>query len=87
MKDRMWKMMLLLFILGNIVFIYIFYGNKEIGLDNYRFDKAIVYFANEKTEYDIKGWRDYDGDQLQITLHDGTIILAHSNNILLVKTK
>lgn len=79
------KLVIILVLLVSIVSLTA--CNKEIGLDNYRFDKAVVYFAGEKTEYEIKGWRDYEGDQIQITLKDGTVILAHSNNVLLIKTK
>lgn len=49
----------------------------------YNFKKVHVCEAGKC--YEIKNWRDYeDGDQLQVTLEDGTVLLLHSTDCALV---
>lgn len=51
---------------------------------NYKFDKAYVKIGEEWRDLDIKAWRDYDdGDQIQITLEDGSVLVVHSVNCIL----
>lgn len=60
--------------------------NKVIFDTNYSFDKAIVVIGTERYEYDITEWTDYEGEQLQLKLTDGSIILVSSYNTILVST-
>ena len=60
--------------------------NKTIFDTNYTFDKAIVVIGTERYEYDIDEWKDYDGEQLQLKLTDGSTILVSSYNTILVST-
>lgn len=60
--------------------------NKAIFDTNYTFDKAIVVIGTERYEYDITEWTDYEGEQLQLKLTDGSTILVSSYNTILVST-
>ena len=45
---------------------------------NYRYTHAYVKIGEEWKDLEIKSWHDYDGEQLQITLNDGTVMLVSS---------
>ena len=60
--------------------------NKTMFDTNYTFDKAIVVIGTERYEYDIAEWTDYEGEQFQLKLTDGSIILVSSYNTILVST-
>ncbi|PYG84904.1 hypothetical protein LY28_03525 [Ruminiclostridium sufflavum DSM 19573] len=59
--------------------------NKDIIDTNYTFKKAIIVIGNEKIDVNIKQWRDFDGDQMQVTDEHGQVYLTHSANVLLLK--
>ena len=60
--------------------------NKQVVDWNYKFDKARVKLGEEWVDLKIKTWADFeDGDQLQLTLTNGTVMLVHSNNCVLYK--
>lgn len=59
--------------------------NMDIIDTNYTFDKCITYIGDEKLEIEIKTWRDYEGEQIQIEAKDGTIYLVSINNSVLIK--
>ena len=60
--------------------------NKQVMDWNYKFDKARVKLGEEWVDLKIKTWADFeDGDQLQLTLTNGTVMLVHSNNCVLYK--
>lgn len=59
-------------------------GNQQIFDTNYTFTKAYVKIGEEWCDLEIKTWRDYeDGEQLQLKLQDGTVLLVHSANCIL----
>lgn len=59
-------------------------GNKQIFDFNYEFNKAYIKIGEEWVDLEIKSWKDYeDGEQLQIILHDGTVLLTNSFNCIL----
>ena len=61
------------------------FSNKDIWDTNSVYDYAIVAFPDGETKtIKIKKWRDYEGEQLQITADDGTIYLVSSINCVLV---
>ena len=76
--------MVLLFILCLLFFTFILVGCNYQMLDtNYKFDHVHIYETGKC--YKIKTWRDFeDGDQLQVTLEDGTVLLLHSTDCALV---
>ena len=53
---------------------------------NYTFDKAIIQKGDKEIIVDIESWTDYDGEQLQLELTDGSVILVSSYNTILVCT-
>lgn len=58
--------------------------NKQIVDLKLKFTNAYVKVGEEWIDVEIKKWTDYeDGDQIQIILNDGTVMLVHSNNIIL----
>lgn len=60
--------------------------NQQIWDFNYKYDYAIIQLGNGKVvEGKIKYWTDYeDGEQLQITMEDGTVYLTSSFNCTLI---
>lgn len=59
--------------------------NKQIIDTTYHYDKAITYIGNERIEIEIKKWKDYDGEQIQIVAEDGTVYLLSMNNTILIE--
>ena len=63
-------------------------GNIDLIDTNYTYDKAIIGFPNgEVLEVEVKQWKDYDGEQLQIIAKDGTVYLTNSINCTLINKK
>lgn len=60
-------------------------GNKDIWDTNYTFDYAECYLNGEYQKYEIKKWRDYDGEQIQIKTKDGDLYLLSMNYCRLIK--
>ena len=61
-------------------------GNKDLWDTNYTYDTAIISWPDGTVKtVEIKQWRDYDGEQLQIIAKDGTIYLVSSYNCVLIK--
>lgn len=59
--------------------------NKTLIDINLRFDKIHMYQLNKC--YDIKEWKDYDGEQIQVKLYDGTVILTSTQHCMLISGK
>lgn len=58
--------------------------NQQIIDFNLKFDRAYVKIGDEWKDIEVKMWTDYeDGEQIQLTLKDGTVILVHSANCIL----
>lgn len=57
--------------------------NQQVFDFNYRFDKAYVKIGNEWKDVSVKTWNDYEGEQIQLTLQDGTVLVVHSANCIL----
>lgn len=51
----------------------------------YTFDKAVIYNDSNALIVDIDTWTDYDGEQLQVTTDDGTVLIVSSFNTILIK--
>lgn len=60
-------------------------GNMDIWDTNYTYDRAICDIGGEYQEIEIRQWRDYDGEQLQIIAEDGKIYLVSSMNCTFIK--
>lgn len=61
--------------------------NKDLIDTNYTYTKAITIIGNEKLEIEIRQWRDYDGEQIQIIDKDGNVYLLSMNNTALIKER
>ena len=60
--------------------------NAQLIDTNYKFNYVHLYETDKC--YKVKSWRDFeDGDQLQITLEDGTVMLVHSTDCALLYLK
>lgn len=61
-------------------------GNHDAFDTNYTFDRAIVILNDgTKMEIEIKQWKTYEGEQIQIYGKDGKIYLVSSFNTILIK--
>lgn len=61
-------------------------GNKDLIDTVRKYDYAIVNMLDGTVEkVDIRQWRDYDGEQIQITAEDGAVYLLSSTNCILVR--
>lgn len=49
----------------------------------YQYNKAYVKMGEEWVDLEIKSWRDYEGEQIQLILPNGTILLVSSYNCIL----
>ncbi len=58
-------------------------GNYQMFDTNYTFTKAYVKIGEEWHDFEIKTWCDYEGEQLQLKLQDGTVLVVHSANCIL----
>ena len=71
---------LVLIVLGAGMLLF---GNKQLLDFNQKFEYAYVCWPDGTAEkLTIKSWRDYDGDQIQITTDKGTY-LFHAENCVL----
>jgi hypothetical protein len=57
-------------------------GNYMLLDTTYKYDK--VHIHNENKCFEVKSWTDYEGEQIQVELSDGTVILLSSINCTLV---
>lgn len=59
--------------------------NKQIIDLDYNYNKAICNIGGEYKEIKLKSWKDYEGEQLQITDKEGITYLVSSVNCTLVR--
>lgn len=84
-KKRMKKIKIIL-VLAIVTALLLTGCNKQILDFQYDFDAAIVTLNGESKLYRIDQWTDYqDGEQLQLTLQDGSVILVSTYNTILVQ--
>ena len=57
--------------------------NHQMFDFNYEFSNAYVKVGEEWIDLEIKTWMDYDGEQIQITLKDDTVMVVSSVNCIL----
>lgn len=59
-------------------------GNRQLIDTTYTFDRAIINLPNgDVVEGEVKSWKDYDGDQIQVKIDD-TTYLTHVSNVVLI---
>lgn len=54
---------------------------------HYRFTKAYVKVGEEWKDIEVASWTDYEGEQLQLKLKDGTVMVVSSMNCILYEGK
>lgn len=62
-------------------------GNKDMWDTVRTYDKAVIVLGDEVITVDVKQWKDYDGEQIQIITEDGTVYLVSSYNCTLIRSK
>ncbi|MBQ8292748.1 MAG: hypothetical protein IJX78_02930 [Bacilli bacterium] len=72
------------------VFLIVFVLLTLSGCGNYKlidttYDYHKIHIHNEDQCFNIKSWTDYEGEQLQVELADGTILLVSNINATLIK--
>lgn len=59
--------------------------NRQVGDLNYKFTNAYVKIGEDWVDVEIKTWKDYEGEQIQLKLADGTVMVVHAANCILYK--
>lgn len=59
--------------------------NKQVFDFDYNFDKAICNIGGTYKEIELRTWKDYEGEQLQLTDKEGNKYLVSSINCTLIK--
>ena len=62
-------------------------GNQDVFDTVRTYDKAVIVLGDEVITVDVKQWKDYEGEQLQIIAEDGTVYLTSSYNCTLIRSK
>lgn len=57
--------------------------NQQVFDFNYTFNYAYVKIGDKWVDLEITKWCDYEGEQLQLTLKDGTVMIVSSINCIL----
>lgn len=58
--------------------------NREIIDLNYSYDKAVCNIGGKYQEIEIKSWKDYEGEQIQLKDKNGKTYLVNSMNCTLI---
>ena len=62
------------------------YGNLDMLDTNYTFNYAFTKWPDRTMKkIEVKQWCDYEGEQVQVIVPDGTIYLLSMNNTVLVR--
>lgn len=59
------------------------FGNKTTFDFTLTYENALVKIGDEWVDLQVIQWNDYEGEQIQLQLKDGTILLVHSANCIL----
>lgn len=57
--------------------------NKEVFDVKYKFTNAYVKVGEDWIDVEVKTWTDFECEQIQITLKDGTVLVVNSMNCIL----
>ena len=82
------KIITLVIVLAMTLMMLVSCGNIDMFDTNYTYTKALITYGDGQViEVDIKQWRDYDGEQLQIISADGDVYLVSAFNAILINEK
>ncbi len=74
-------------IIGILMSYFLVGCNREIFDMTWKYDTAVTRWPDGSMKtIKIKSWRDYEGEQIQITDHNGNAYLLSSFNTILLKT-
>lgn len=59
------------------------FGNKTTFDFTMTYENAYIKVGEEWMTVEVKQWNDYEGEQIQLVLKDGTVLLLHSSNCIL----
>ena len=67
-------------LLGGLLFCTLFLAgcNRTVFDTKYGFDKALIFGDDSAIVLDVKQWKDYSGEQIQLTTHDNFVLLTSS---------
>lgn len=57
--------------------------NKEVFDVKFKFSNAYVKVGEDWIDVEVKTWTDFEGEQIQLTLKDGTVLVVNSMNLIL----
>ena len=84
-KDTFVALICVLMVIAVVIagIFFTFNGNRTLIDTKFYYDYAIVQLANgDVIEGKVDSWRDYEGEQLQVTIN-GETWLVHSANVSL----
>ena len=61
--------------------------NRNILIGTQSFDKAIIVKDNNAVIINIASWKDFDGEQFELTTKDGMVILTSSFDTKLINSE
>lgn len=76
------KLILIILIVAIIAVIFTA-CNKEVFDVKFKFTNAYVKVGEDWIDVEVKTWTDYEGEQIQLTLKDGTVLVVNSMNLIL----
>ena len=57
--------------------------NKTVFDTKYKFEKAHIRINDEWFDVNVNKWNDYEGEQIQLILTDGSVIVIHGRDCIL----
>ena len=83
------KLVVIIIIIILIIVLAVFLTacNKQIVDFNLKFTNAYIKVGDTWIDVEISKWTDYEGEQFQLTLKDGTVIVVSSINCILYNGK
>lgn len=60
-------------------------GNKTLIDTKFVYNKAIIDLGDKIITVNVKSWKDYEGEQIQVIAEDGTVYLTSSFRCILIK--
>jgi hypothetical protein len=74
-------------IIGVLISYFLIGCNREIFDTTWRYDTAVIRWPDGSMKtIKIRSWRDYEGEQIQITDREGNVYLVSSFNTDLIRT-
>ena len=81
------NIILLLVVVALCLFPLVSCGNLQIFDTNYTYTRAYLKIDDKWIDVPVVKWCDYEGEQIQIILTDGSVILTSSYNCILYNGK